>query len=71
MSWLGPWAADYAWVLFVLIVIFVVTAVSNASNLTDGIDGIATGVAAVNGGALALLAWVSGNIIMAGYLNIM
>ena len=70
VSWMGPWAADYAWVVFVVIVIFIVTAVSNASNLTDGIDGIATGVAAVNGGALALLAWVSGNIIMSGYLNI-
>lgn len=71
VSWAGPWAVKHAWVLFVVVVIFVVTAVSNASNLTDGIDGIATGVAAVNGGALALLAWVSGNIIMAGYLNIM
>lgn len=71
VSWLGDWAIDYAWVVFVLVVIFIVTAVSNASNLTDGIDGIATGVAAVNGGALALLAWVSGNVIMAGYLNIM
>lgn len=70
VSWMGPSAVKYAWVLFVLIVIFVVTAVSNASNLTDGIDGIATGVAAVNGGALALLAWVGGNVIMAGYLNI-
>lgn len=71
VSWLGDWATPYAWVAFVLVVVLVVTAVSNASNLTDGIDGIATGVAAVNGGALALLAWVSGNIIMAGYLNIM
>ena len=71
VSWMGPWAEQYAWVLFVVVVILAVTAVSNASNLTDGIDGIATGVAAVNGGALALLAWVSGNIVMAGYLNIM
>ena len=71
VSWLGPWATQYAWVVFVVVVILVVTAVSNASNLTDGIDGIATGVAAVNGGALALLAWVSGNVIMSGYLNIM
>ena len=70
VSWLGPWAAQYAWVVYVAVVVLVVTAVSNASNLTDGIDGIATGVAAVNGGALALLAWVSGNVIMAGYLNI-
>lgn len=71
VTWMGDWAGDLVWVVYVLIIIFIVTAVSNASNLTDGIDGIATGVAAVNGGALALLAWVSGNVIMAGYLNIM
>ena len=71
VTWMGPWAKSLVWLVYVLIVILVVTAVSNASNLTDGIDGIATGVAAVNGGALALLAWLSGNIIMASYLNIM
>lgn len=71
VTWMGGWAGNLVWVIYVLIIIFIVTAVSNASNLTDGIDGIATGVAAVNGGALALLAWVSGNVIMAGYLNIM
>ena len=70
VSWMGDWAVDYAWIIYVAIVILIVTAVSNASNLTDGIDGIATGVAAVNGGALALLAWVSGNVIMSSYLNI-
>ena len=71
VTWMGDWANDLVWVVYVLIIIFMVTAISNASNLTDGIDGIATGVAAVNGGALALLAWVSGNIVMASYLNIM
>ena len=71
VTWMGDWANDLVWVVYVLIIIFIVTAISNASNLTDGIDGIATGVAAVNGGALALLAWVSGNIVMASYLNIM
>lgn len=70
VSWMGDWAVDYAWIIYVVIVIFIVTAVSNASNLTDGLDGIATGVAAVNGGALAILAWVSGNVIMSSYLNI-
>lgn len=71
VSWMGEWAENYAWVIYVVVVILIVTAVSNASNLTDGIDGIATGVAAVNGGALALLAWVSGNVIMSSYLSIM
>lgn len=71
VTWMGDWAHDLIWVVYVIVIIFIVTAISNASNLTDGIDGIATGVAAVNGGALAILAWVSGNAIMATYLNIM
>lgn len=69
VTWMGLWAQELVWVVYVLVIILIVTAVSNASNLTDGIDGIATGVAAVNGGALALLAWVSGNVVMASYLN--
>jgi len=71
ITWMGDWSNKWVWLLYVLIVIFIITAVSNAANLTDGIDGLATSVAAVNGGALALLAWVSGNIIFAHYLNIM
>lgn len=71
ITWMGDWAKKWVWLLYVLIVIFIITAVSNASNLTDGIDGLATSVAAVNGGALAILAWVSGNIIFANYLDIM
>ena len=46
-------------------------ATTNAVNLTDGIDGLATGTSAIVGSTLALLAWVSGNIIFANYLNIM
>ena len=71
VTWMGPWAEKIVWLVYVLIVIFVVTAVSNASNLTDGIDGLATGTSAVIGVALAVLAWVSGNVIFANYLNIM
>lgn len=71
ITWMGPWAEKWVWLIYVLVVVFVVTAVSNAANLTDGIDGLATSVAAVNGSALAILAWVSGNIIFANYLNIM
>lgn len=71
ITWMGDWADNWVWLLYIVIVILVITAVSNASNLTDGIDGLATGIASVNGGALAILAWLSGNIIMANYLNIM
>ena len=70
ISWMGDWTTNWVWVVYVLVAIFVVTAVSNASNLTDGIDGLATTTASIIGGSLAILAWLSGNIIMANYLNI-
>jgi phospho-N-acetylmuramoyl-pentapeptide-transferase len=60
-----------AWIIFVPVVIFIVTAVSNAANLTDGIDGLATGVSAIIGATLGVLAYVSGNAITADYLNIL
>ncbi len=64
-------AREYAWIIFVLIVIFIVTAVSNGANMTDGLDGLATGSAAIIGTTLGILAYVSGNTIIADYLNIM
>ena len=70
VSWMGSWAENWVWLVYVIVAIFVVTAVSNAANLTDGIDGLASGVGATVGGALAILAWLSGNIVMANYLNI-
>ena len=70
ISWMGDWTQDWVWVVYVAVSILVVTAVSNAANLTDGIDGLATSTASIIGGALAILAWLSGNIIMSNYLNI-
>ncbi len=67
----GEKAQDYGWILFVLVTIFIVTAVSNGANLTDGLDGLATGSSAIMGVILGILAYVSGNINYAGYLNIM
>lgn len=58
-------------IFYILIVIFIITAVSNGANITDGIDGLAAGTSAIIGGVLAILAYVSGNIIFADYLNIM
>ncbi len=71
ISWIGRGAGDWAWLIFVPIVILIITAVSNGANLTDGMDGLATGTSAIIGATLAVLAWVSGNIIFADYLNIM
>ena len=70
-SWMGEGMAKYSWLIFIVIVIFVITAVSNGANITDGLDGLATGTSAINGAALVLFCYVSGNIIAADYLNIM
>lgn len=56
--------------LYVLICIFIVTAVSNGVNLTDGLDGLAASTTAIAAVALAIFAYVSGNVIFAEYLNI-
>ena len=60
-----------AWILYVFVAILIVTAVSNAANLTDGIDGLLTGVSMPIVVVLGVLAYLSGHIIYADYLNIM
>jgi len=62
---------ELAWVIYFLVIIFIVTAVTNSVNLTDGIDGLAAGVSAVVGTGLGILAYMSGNTILATYLNIL
>ena len=62
--------AQYSWVVFILVVIFIITAVSNGANLTDGIDGLAAGSSVIIVLTLLLMAWVSGNVLFADYLNI-
>ena len=61
----------YTVVLYILIVILIVTAVSNGSNITDGLDGLATGVSAIIGICLGVFVFVSGDVRIADYLNIM
>lgn len=70
-QWLGDWATPAAWILFILVTIFMVTATSNGANLTDGLDGLATGTSAVAAIALAIIAYLGGNVIYSSYLNIM
>ena len=70
LKFLGNDYEKYALVVFLLFTIVIVTAVSNGANITDGIDGLATGISAIIGLTLALLAYVSGNTIIADYLNI-
>ena len=70
-SWAGEYTQILGWIFFVLVVVFVLTAVSNGANLTDGLDGLSTGVSAIIGITLGILAYLSGHIEFASYLNIM
>ena len=70
-AWAGEHAQILGWIFFIFVTIFVVTAVSNGANLTDGLDGLAAGSSAIQGVALGILAYISGNVKYAGYLNVM
>lgn len=76
-EWLTSWINDanaaetLGWLVFVLVVIIVVAAVSNGANLTDGLDGLCAGTSAIIGVAMAVMAYLGGNVIYSGYLNIM
>ncbi|CAA0203958.1 phospho-N-acetylmuramoyl-pentapeptide-transferase [Tenacibaculum maritimum] len=71
LSFLGENYRSYGWIVFIFVVVFIVTGISNGANLTDGIDGLAAGTSAIMVMALAIFAWVSGNIIFADYLDVM
>ncbi len=62
---------DLGWLIYIPVVTFIMTAVSNAVNLTDGLDGLATGVTAFVSLGLMALVYVSGNINLATFLNVM
>lgn len=62
--------SKYGWIVFLLAVIFIITAVSNGTNLADGIDGLAAGSSMIIVAALSLFAFISGNIILSDYLDI-
>jgi phospho-N-acetylmuramoyl-pentapeptide-transferase len=71
IGFLGDRAKKWAWLVLIVAVIVIITAVSNGANMTDGLDGLATGTSAIMGVTLGVLAYVSGNILYADYLNIM
>jgi phospho-N-acetylmuramoyl-pentapeptide-transferase len=71
LSWAGPGAEKFTWIVYILVVTFIITAVSNGANITDGLDGLAAGVSAIIGAALGIFVYVSGNYVFADYLNVM
>ena len=69
--WLGDKDGKWSFLFYIPIIVFILTAVSNGANLTDGMDGLVTGVSAPIAVGIAVLAYVSGNVVFADYLNIM
>jgi phospho-N-acetylmuramoyl-pentapeptide-transferase len=67
----GKGLLEYTWLIFIPIVILIITAVSNGANMTDGIDGLAAGTSGIIGAAIAVFAFISGNQMLADYLNVM
>ncbi|MDA3880785.1 MAG: phospho-N-acetylmuramoyl-pentapeptide-transferase [Prolixibacteraceae bacterium] len=65
------WEDVAVWIFYIMVIIFIITAVSNATNLTDGLDGLAAGTTSISGLTLGILAYVSGHVLLADYLNIM
>jgi phospho-N-acetylmuramoyl-pentapeptide-transferase len=74
-SWLSPFKGQMgvycSWGIYMLMIIIVTMACTNGANLTDGLDGLASGTSAIVGVTVGVMAFLSGNIIDAEYLNIM
>ncbi|HZQ22878.1 MAG TPA: phospho-N-acetylmuramoyl-pentapeptide-transferase [Terriglobales bacterium] len=66
----NPHLWPLAFLPFVGFVILVIVGASNAVNLTDGLDGLAIGCTVIAAGALAVLTYVSGHAVFAGYLEL-
>lgn len=71
VSFMGDYADEAVWIAIVIVIVVIVTAVSNSANLTDGLDGLAAGSSSIIGVTLGILAYVSGHVEFASYLNIM
>ena len=74
-SWLSPFRGQLgvycSWGIYMIMIIVVILSCSNGTNLTDGMDGLAAGTSAIVGVALGIIAWLSGDVLNARYLNIM
>jgi phospho-N-acetylmuramoyl-pentapeptide-transferase len=57
-------------VLYVPFAMFVIVGASNAVNLTDGLDGLAIGPVMIAAGTYAVIAYVTGHMKLADYLQI-
>jgi phospho-N-acetylmuramoyl-pentapeptide-transferase len=68
-----PFFKNFAWnmgVFYVFFAYFIVVGFSNAVNLTDGLDGLAILPTVMVGSALGIIAYLTGHLGFANYLNI-
>ncbi|MEY3659609.1 MAG: hypothetical protein RLZZ169_434, partial [Pseudomonadota bacterium] len=68
-----PFFKDFAWdmgLLYLVFAYFIVVGFSNAVNLTDGLDGLAILPSVMVASALGIMAYLTGNVEFASYLNI-
>lgn len=68
-----PFFKDFAWdlgLLYLVFAYFIVVGFSNAVNLTDGLDGLAILPSVMVASALGIMAYLTGNVEFATYLNI-
>jgi phospho-N-acetylmuramoyl-pentapeptide-transferase len=63
------WTPDLGW-FYVAFIVIVIVGAANAVNLTDGLDGLAIGSSLIAAATFAILAYVAGNAVAAGYLGI-
>ncbi|MCH9618931.1 MAG: Phospho-N-acetylmuramoyl-pentapeptide-transferase [Chlamydiia bacterium] len=66
----SPWIFSSTILMFIF-TMFVMVGTSNAVNLTDGLDGLATGCMLLVAAVFAIIAFVSGHVMVADYLNIL
>lgn len=57
-------------IFFIPFIVFFIVGTSNAVNLTDGLDGLAAGVMIFSALGLGVMAYLKGNFVAAGYLNL-
>ena len=73
VAYIVPFFKDVALeigLFYIVISYFVIVGSSNAVNLTDGLDGLAILPTVLVGGALGVIAYLSGNVVFSEYLNI-
>jgi phospho-N-acetylmuramoyl-pentapeptide-transferase len=66
----SPWTYPLAFIGFYAFISFIVIGSSNAVNLTDGLDGLAIGLMIIASGAMTVLAYVTGHMKLAEYLDL-